>query len=176
MSKAGQGTSMNRSGSLRAVARPRGVRGYSIVELTIVLVAGALLASGPILLIQNKVLQDNYDSVARQLEVIRFNVADYAASHRTVERHVEVAGTVHALPGGRPYLPCPDVTGDGIEDRMGLTIPQTVTVAPGAAIGSAEGQCVSSLGWLPHATLGSQPADPWGNRLVYRVDMVMSNC
>lgn len=169
---------------MRTVAHRRrnSRRGYSLVEIMIVLAAGALLAAGPLLLVHNKTLQDNYDSARRQLEIAAQAVVDYAAVRRTVARPASVNGGRDVwLPDGRPYLPCPDRDGDGYEDRVGSLIPAAVTVSvmrDGEVVGrpgQVAGECAVSMGWLPHATLGLPQADPWGNLLVYRVDLVLSN-
>ena len=57
--------------------------------------------------------------------------------------------------GGR--LPCPDTGSDGRPDPAG------------GHAGTGAG-CTADEGFLPHATLGLRPLDPWGNRLRYRAD------
>ena len=52
-------------------------------------------------------------------------VAGYAIRHRTRKRTVVfegnlISGNPVEIAAGRPYLPCPDVDGDGFEDRAGF--------------------------------------------------------
>ncbi|MDR3298807.1 MAG: type II secretion system GspH family protein [Candidatus Accumulibacter sp.] len=79
--------------------------GFTLVELTIVLVIVALLTGmmlGP--LSAQKDLQ-NVRETQRQLADIGEALMGYAASHQAAD--------------GRPHLPCPDTTGDGFENRAG---------------------------------------------------------
>lgn len=57
----------------------------------------------------------------------------------------------------RPYLPCPDTNGDGIEERTA----------------NSGNSCSAANGWLPWVTLGVASQDGWGNRLRYSVDTLM---
>ena len=93
---------------------------------------------------------------------------------------------------GRPYLPCPDGNHDGIEDRRDLISPvvQTLsrsflrTTPRGVFFGGFpetdevpiiyNGLCFTNKGQLPWRTLGSIPADYWGNRYTYFADPVFS--
>ncbi len=163
-------------------ARRRLSTGYSLVELAIVLAAGGLLAAGPLLLVHNRAAVDTEESARRQLEIAAQAVVDYAATHRTVARSVSVNGGRPAwIPDGRPHLPCPDRDGDGHEDRAGAAVDASfdVFVSPSGSVsgrpGESSGECAVSTGWLPHETLNLPATDPWGNLLVYRVDLVLSN-
>jgi prepilin-type N-terminal cleavage/methylation domain-containing protein len=49
-------------------------------------------------------------------------------------------------------LPCPDVDGDGLEDRQGSPL-----------------QCQQTRGSLPYATLATESADAWGRAFTYHV-------
>ena len=55
-----------------------------------------------------------------------------------------------------PYLPCPDINNDGIEDRTGNA-------------------CTTTDGNVPWVTLGVNATDPWGNRYRYLVSPNFSN-
>ena len=116
-------------------------------------------------------------------------IIGYAARHRTVRNTVEViaadprAVRTFTLSAGRPYLPCPDVDGDGYEDRsrygvLGITPPN---VAALKIIGGARndlaniGSCATTRGILPWRTLGLPPSDTWGNRYTYQADGVFAN-
>ena len=164
-------------------ARRRRLRGYTLVEIAIVLAASALLASGPLLLMYNKVLDDNYASARRQLEEAKGRIVDYAASRRTPARLVSNSPELRPnflTAEGRPHLPCPDLDGDGIEDRdvAGTEILNDNQLRP---LADSRGpfitghRCAGWIGFLPHVTLGARPKDPFGNRLLYAVDMLMSD-
>ena len=76
--------------------------------------------------------------------------------HRLRETEAALGQALEALLGYAAShgnrLPCPDVDGDGIEDRPG----------PPAA------PCRGTEGELPRATLGIPGTDGWGRRLRYR--------
>jgi len=165
--------------------RRRTSRGYSLVEVMIVLTASALLASGPMLLLYNKVQEDNYTSVARQLEIVKSRVVEYAATRHTVSRvlrtnrnnpTVSRDGLNHFVtPDGRPHLPCPDVNGDGIEDRRNQLRSPGAMHPDAFSTNLAAEACLAPIGYLPHETLGVKPRDPWGNLLIYSVDQAAAN-
>ena len=83
---------------------------------------------------------------------------------RTVATRMSLGGAIDSLMGyamsrpGNPFLPCPDTTNDGLEDRNVVT-----------------GACLAAEGNLPWATLGFAGLDAWGNRLRYRVTPGFSN-
>ncbi len=184
------------------------MRGYTLAEmalvLTIILMMSSFLAVNVVNFEQNRRNRET----AQQMEIIKSAVLNYASAHKTVARDLTVINqrfvggltatvvtplatmtmtvasppvTLHwQLPAGRPYFPCPDITGDGYEDRIapvdgGLTI--TVTDAPTTGDYPLEttGGCYSSRGIVPWRTLnalGQQntPAqDIWGTRFSYRV-------
>jgi hypothetical protein len=60
-------------------------------------------------------------------------------------------------PTPRPYLPCPDADGDGIEEAR------------------ASGTCPQNEGWFPWVTLGTASQDAWGNRLQYASQPQLTN-
>ena len=131
---------------------------------------------------------------------IQEGVLNYAAKNKTAQRRVNVVyhgalSTVmvsDTLPAGRPILPCPDVNGDGLEDRQNrgaLPPPGTeleIAVmgevgAPDAQVTSNDllehGNCILQKGALPWRSLPGvfRETDPWGNRYTYRVDSNFSN-
>ncbi|MCU0936685.1 MAG: prepilin-type N-terminal cleavage/methylation domain-containing protein [Gammaproteobacteria bacterium] len=116
-------------------------RGFSLIEMGIVVVILALLLGG--LLAPLAAQQDVQKSAEtrRLLEEVREGLLGFA------------------VPQGR--LPCPDrlTDGDGLED------PRVDGVDP------AEDGCAGGAygGWVPWATLGVSPVDAWGRRLRYRV-------
>lgn len=118
-------------------------RGFSLVELALVLMILAILVAGAIIPLTTTIERTRVDEVAHLLdERVRGALLGFAASRAA----------------GSAFLPCPDcaaacgggVTNDGIEDR----------------IGSA---CAVSSGNLPWNTLGVGRADRWGSRLGYAV-------
>jgi prepilin-type N-terminal cleavage/methylation domain-containing protein len=118
-------------------------KGFTLAELAIVLVIVALLVGGMLVpLSAQRDLQDIRET-QRQLSDITEALLGYAASH---------AATVD----GRPYLPCPDIDGDGIEDRTG-------------------NECAAQEGRLPWSDLGVGREDAWGNRFRYRVAKKYAN-
>jgi prepilin-type N-terminal cleavage/methylation domain-containing protein len=126
-------------------------RGFTLVEMAIVLLIMALLLGGGLSMLSVQSDQQRIKDTNLMLNDAREALIGYAASH--------VDGA------GKPYLPCPDKTGgggagtanDGQEDR---------------AVGGA---CVVQQGNFPWVTLGMAQADPWGNRLRYSVTNTFSN-
>lgn len=94
--------------------------------IILALLLGALL--GPI---GRQVDQSQVNATERQLADIK----DALLGHLVINRQ----------------LPCPDVDGDGVEDRV------------------PAGSCSSLLGWLPWTTLNVPEADAWNTRFRYRV-------
>ncbi|MBL8382414.1 MAG: type II secretion system protein, partial [Burkholderiales bacterium] len=118
----------------------RSQNGFTLTEIAIVmLILGLVIAAGitPLTrLIQSSQIASNQE----RLEAAREALLAFAAVN------------------GR--LPCPDRTGDGIEDQRTLADP----------VGFG---CAGNLyeGFLPWATLGVQQTDYWGTRLRYRVSV-----
>jgi prepilin-type N-terminal cleavage/methylation domain-containing protein len=115
-------------------------RGFTLTEMAVVLVIVSLLIGGMILPMSAQ--QD-----------IRYNT----------ETQKTLADISEALIGfaaskAKPYLPCPDTNGDGLENRTGDT-------------------CTGGVleGTLPWATLGLGRQDAWGNPFRYRVANTFSN-
>ena len=111
---------------------------FTLTELAIViLIIGLVLAglSGP---------------MSRQFQ--------QAQANNTQERLNNAREAVMAFAIANSRLPCPDRTGDGLEDRRNAGDP--------AAVG-----CLTNIyeGFLPWATLGIQQDDYWNSRLRYRV-------
>lgn len=122
----------------------RGARGFTLVELAVVLFLVALLMGallGPVTL---------------RIE------AEQRAQAEAYLAEVKQALIGYALRHGR--LPCPDSSGgDGVENRS----PPTCTGNP------AGGRCDSPAGPLPHVDLGVSEFDPWGRRPYYFVSRVL---
>ena len=120
-------------------------RGFSLIELAIVLVIVTILIGGLAVPLSAQIEARRVAETNRILEEARDAIVGYAMSHKT---------------GGatpRPYLPCPDTNGDGIEE---------VRVA---------NKCPREYGWLPWVTLGAGHQDAWGNRLRYATNTDVSN-
>ncbi len=112
-------------------------KGFSLLELTIVLVIVSLLSSGLMMTLSSQMEQRSRTQTQQQLQDIRDSLLGYAAAHIALD--------------GKPYLPCPDTDGDGIENRSGNT-------------------CSNQEGNLPWNDLGLADQDAWGNRFRYRVE------
>jgi prepilin-type N-terminal cleavage/methylation domain-containing protein len=112
-------------------------RGFTLTEMAVVLVITSLLIGG--MIVPMSAQQDiKYNTeTQKQLADISEALIGFAASKV------------------KPYLPCPDSTGDGLEDRVG-------------------GICTAQEGNLPWQTLGIGRQDAWGNAFRYRVAAAFS--
>lgn len=116
-------------------------RGFTLVELAIVLVIVALLAGGLMVSMSSQIEQRSRSDTQQQLQDIRDALLGFAASHNALD--------------GKPYLPCPDTDGDGVENRAGNL-------------------CSNVEGTLPWSDLGVGNQDAWNNRFRYRVESSFS--
>ena len=175
-------------------------RGATLVEMAIVLAVVGIMLGGAV--VPFRVLDEKRHREEEQARLQRAvdAVTGYAIRHRTRKRTVAFEGDLISdnsveIAAGRPYLPCPDVDGDGFEDRMpesddgflqGIEVNpawDSLTVALEIANGrprrtSSEpgyGDCRTSRGTLPWRTLGIPPADGWGNRHTYYADPVFAS-
>ena len=118
-------------------------QGFTLVELAIVLVIiGLLLATFLTPLTAQMALRNNSETRA-ELNEIREALVGYALSHSALN--------------GRPYLPCPDTDGDGIENREATLL------------------CTNIRGRLPFSDLGLVGNDSWGNQFIYQVTQNFAN-
>lgn len=131
-------------------------RGFTLIELAIVLVVLTILAGGLLVPLTKRIESERIRNTQQVMEDAQQALIGYAMSHRAADN--------------RPYLPCPDkmtVTNivankpnDGLEDR---------------ATGTSPGPCEVQEGNFPWATLGIGNTDAWGNRLRYHVSSSYSN-
>lgn len=112
--------------------------GFTLIEMAIVLVIMTILIGGLAVPLSTQIKARHLAQTKTEIEAAREAVVGYTRLNRT------------AL--SRPYLPCPDVTGDGREDRTGT------------ACTSASGD-----GLLPWVDMGLPGQDAWANRLRYAV-------
>lgn len=120
-------------------AAARGARkqaaGFTLIELAVALVVIALLLGTLLSPLTAQVQQSRISETQKILDQINDALIGFAISQTP------------------PRLPCPDTTGDGIED-----------VCPNAFATQSTG------GNLPWVTLGVPATDPWGQRYQYRVN------
>lgn len=91
---------------LRLTLMPRSsAKGFTLTELTIVLVIVALLIGGMALPLSAQRNLQSVRETQKQLSDISEALLGFAASHRASD--------------GKPYLPCPDTDNDGFENRTG---------------------------------------------------------
>ena len=80
-------------------------RGFTLIELAIVMFIVSLLIGGMLLPLSAQQDIRNNGDTNKTLAEIRDALIGYAASHSATD--------------GKPYLPCPDTNDDGVEDRTG---------------------------------------------------------
>ena len=158
--------------------------GYNLVELMLALVVLGLLLGSAVVPLQARFQAENRKEAEQAMADARRAVEGYAIIRRTTERRVIAHDEInYVLPAGRPYLPCPDITGDGAEDRHTIDIASPIRVTtmvifrfsqPGGR--ARDGSCMAQKGLLPWRTLGLQEqVDPWGRKYGYWVDGAFSN-
>ena len=181
-------------------------RGYTIVELSIVLVVAGLLLSGAIASFDRWARYEQAQTTRDSIDLVKEAIVQYAARNRTAPREITVRSeflrvTVIAgvretvqvtvrtswnMPPSRPYLPCPDINGDGIEDRVENAdlLALTVHIRGDGGLNPRNandnlfyrhGLCSSQRGFLPWRTLRAPAADAWGGLFLYYVDAVFSH-
>jgi prepilin-type N-terminal cleavage/methylation domain-containing protein len=118
--------------------------GFSLIELAIVLVLITILIGGLAMPLSAQIQARRIAETKKIMEEAREAILGYAMTHA-----VDHDGDPNTPP--RPFLPCPDREGDGIENRIA-------------------GVCTQQIGWFPWVTLGTAAQDAWGNRLRYAVN------
>ena len=172
--------------SFRRLVAARFARGYTIVEMAIALSVLGLLFAGALYPWQSRVESDQRREVEGLLDSARLAVVGYAARNRTraASFKPQDRGATDQIPAGRPYLPCPDIDGDGVEDRARIDEvsdfgnfgnPFEREHIVGTTTRDGIGVCLRHKGMLPWATLGVAENDVWGGRFTYRVDPAFSS-
>jgi prepilin-type N-terminal cleavage/methylation domain-containing protein len=118
-------------------------RGFTLIELAIVLVIVTILIGGLAVPLSAQIQARRIAETKQTLQEARDALVGYAMITSTAT-------------GGEPFLPCPDAEGDGRSDVDGS----------GECTANSGGV---SYGWFPWVTLGTAPHDAWGNRLRYVV-------
>ena len=105
--------------------RSRRLRGATLVEMAIVMAVVGLLLWASLSTMRALEERRQLEAEMNRLETVRDAIVGYALRHRTRAREIRFVNAnapevsrVFKLPGGRPYLPCPDWDGDGYEDRI----------------------------------------------------------
>lgn len=108
--------------------------GYTIVEMAIVMVVLGTLLGSVLYPLGKRLTADRHKENRLMLEHAEQAVIGYAMNNNTSETRVVVDGQAVPftyIPGGRPYLPCPDITGDGLEDRIAMPLRLVPQLIPG---------------------------------------------
>ena len=179
-------------------------RGFNLIEIAIVVVVLGILGSAVLVPLTATLIEDQYDREEIAIERAKQAVIGYAARSSTpgvtVDFQPDSQGRIGAaieefvIPAGRAYFPCPDITGDGHEDRIyfgefGVQI-DPIMLDNGEILIDAfnllnnnnnnfdlktAGACASMRGFLPWKTLGLPSDDVWGNLYTYGVDYAYSH-
>lgn len=118
-------------------------QGFSLVEMAVVLVIIGMLIGSLAVPITAQLDQRNYSQTQKEMVALTEAVMGYALSNFAAN--------------GKPYLPCPDVDNDGLEDRDGA------------------GLCSSVNGTIPWATLALGRKDSWEVAYIYRVTQAFAD-
>ena len=170
---------------MKRIGGHRNSCGYSLVEIALALAVLGLLLGGSLIPFSARERDEREEETEEAIQRAINAVAAYAVRHQTAEGYsVNDGARVQELPGGRPYLPCPDTDGDGVENRIGVDPPPhivNISASPldrslaDNRLGDGGAFCDRSWGALPWATLGLPAADLWGNPYSYRVDIAYSH-
>lgn len=106
-------------------ANIRGEKGFTLVEIAIVMVIVALLIGGMLMPISAQVDLHNMRETQKDLDNIKSALIGFALSHP-------------ATTNGKPYLPCPDTDGDGAENRTDSACSSAEGDVPWADLGVSQ--------------------------------------
>jgi prepilin-type N-terminal cleavage/methylation domain-containing protein len=96
-------------------------RGFTLIEMAIVLVILTILVGGLLMPLTRRIEIQQIENTKKTLDEARDALYGYAMSH-------------HAA-GGLPYLPCPDSDNDGQENRSGSACATLVGTLPWKTLG-----------------------------------------
>ena len=151
-------------------------RGFSLIELAIVLVIVTILIGGLAVPLSAQIQARRIAETRQTMEEAHEALTGYAITHSCSCVYTGVGPTGTRLPPPQttcttctpenpsttattlrhPYLPCPDTNNDGREDRTGSA-------------------CNSQTGLFPWVDLATAAQDAWGNRLSYTVDIDLAD-
>lgn len=146
-------------------------RGFSLIELAIVLVIVTILIGGLAVPLSAQIEARRIAETRKIMEEAREALMGYAMTHNCTCMYQGTFGTLLSTGQGtcvdtscpatnpslssttlrRPYLPCPDADGNGTENRP------------------AGAECLQTRGYFPWVNLGTASQDAWGNRIWYEV-------
>jgi prepilin-type N-terminal cleavage/methylation domain-containing protein len=171
-------------------------RGFTLIELAIVLVIITILIGGLAVPLSAQIQARRIGETKRTLEEAREAIIGYAMSNKipgmcrclyNVDTTLDLASSTcplrfcpHtstatlSLPIEHHYLACPDLTKDDPEpgndnDDDGLLSDLNNGREDRYKTGTNAGDCATASGNLPWVTLGTGAQDAWGNRLGYRL-------
>ncbi len=170
--------------------------GFSLVELGIMLAVIGLLLSGIVIPLSSQLRDKAFLNASNQVRDAIDAVVGYTVSNRTPgirlaygynrTTNPNTSFQFVDIPAGRPYLPCPDTDGDGLENRRSLAFPilgredqsfvrldnnfSDEYDSPSGSRRNPFGGCERFYGGLPWRTLGLEPTDVWGSQLSYVVN------
>jgi prepilin-type N-terminal cleavage/methylation domain-containing protein len=98
-------------------------RGFTLIELAIVMVILTILAGGLLVPLTRRIEVQHIETTRKILDEARDALIGFAMSHSAGD--------------GRPYLPCPDTNDDGLEDRTGSDCTGTSGNLPWVTLGLA---------------------------------------
>ncbi len=157
-------------------------QGFTLIELAIVMLVLTILAAGVLVPLTTSIETRRVAETRNSMATIQDALIGYAMSHTTrtctcvytgtildptstcspsLCPTLTTTGTATLTLQPRHYLPCPDITGDGQEDRDATTNV--------CAIATSSNGNNNHPGWLPWVTLNLPETDAWGSRYAYDV-------
>jgi prepilin-type N-terminal cleavage/methylation domain-containing protein len=126
--------------------------GFTLVEIAVVLIIIGLTLGGLLVSLSAQIEIRNYNETESKIAIIKESLMGFVVSTKR--------------------LPCPDTSGDGLED---LPTPTIIADTPDAGKSTQMFVCSNAEGLLPYQTLGLERADSWSNLFRYRVAPAFSN-